>query len=110
MTRPVPPVPDGPGLFVRLEPRPGENILFSIDGVPAEARAGDLVLSAILLHRPALRRFEFGPEDRAGFCLMGACQDCWVWTEAGERLRACTTPAQAGLRIVTGPGPWPAAS
>ena len=102
MTRPVPPVPDGPGLFVRLEPRPGENIPFSIDGVPAEARAGDLVLSAILLHRPALRRFEFGPEDRAGFCLMGACQDCWVRLADGRRLRACTTLVEPGMAIVTG--------
>ena len=34
--------------------------------------------------RGALRAAEFGPEARAGFCLMGACQDCWVWQERFE--------------------------
>lgn len=90
------------GLFVRLKQRSGSPIPFTIDGAPAEAWPGDLVLSAILLHRPALRRFEFGPEDRAGFCLMGACQDCWVSLEDGRRLRACTTLVEPGMAIVTG--------
>ncbi len=66
------------GLFRRLVPREGAAIPFTIDGEPAEAREGDLLLTAILLHRSALRRFEFGDADRAGFCLMAACQDCWV--------------------------------
>lgn len=92
------------GLFVRLKPRAGPPVSFTIDGVPAEAEAGDLVLSAILLHRPALRRFEFGPEDRAGFCLMGACQDCWVRLADGRRLRACTAPVEPGMAILTGTG------
>jgi hypothetical protein len=34
---------------------------------------------------------------------MGACQDCWVWTEAGERLRACSTPVRAGMAVLTRP-------
>ena len=92
------------GLFVRLKPRSGPRIPFTIDGVAAEAAAGDLVLSAILLHRPALRRFEFGPEERAGFCLMGACQDCWVRLGDGRRLRACTTPLEPGMAFLTGTG------
>jgi predicted molibdopterin-dependent oxidoreductase YjgC len=33
---------------------------------------------------------------------MGACQDCWVALETGERLRACSTPLAPGMRIVTG--------
>jgi NADH dehydrogenase/NADH:ubiquinone oxidoreductase subunit G len=48
-----------------------------------------------------VRQSEFGDETRAGFCLMGACQDCWVWTETGERLRACTTEVREGMQIVT---------
>jgi len=45
---------------------------------------------------------------------MGACQDCWVWTSDGERLRACTTPVVAGMSIITqlstaGEGVWPRA-
>ncbi|GJD51376.1 hypothetical protein OPKNFCMD_4130 [Methylobacterium crusticola] len=91
-----------PGLFRRVRARPGPAIPFSIDGAPAEARAGDLLIGAILLHRRALRRFEFGPGERAGFCLMGACQDCWVDLADGRRLRACTTLVEPGMAVVTG--------
>ena len=88
------------GLFHRLVPRDGAAIPFTIDGEPAQAREGDLVLTAILLHRPALRRFEFGDADRAGFCLMAACQDCWVSLADGRRVRACTTEVEPGMAVV----------
>ncbi len=88
------------GLFRRLVPRDGASIPFTIDGAPAEAREGDLLLTAILLHRAALRRFEFGDGNRAGFCLMAACQDCWVNLADGRRLRACTTPVEPGMAVV----------
>ena len=87
-------------LFHRLVPREGAPIPFTIDGEPAEARAGDLLLTAILLHRSALRRFEFGEADRAGFCLMAACQDCWVSFADGRRMRACTTLVEPGMAII----------
>lgn len=88
------------GLFRRLVPRDGAAIPFTIDGQPAEACKGDLLLTAILLHRPALRRFEFGEAHRAGFCFMAACQDCWVSLADGRRLRACTTLLEPGMAIV----------
>jgi predicted molibdopterin-dependent oxidoreductase YjgC len=88
------------GLFHRLVPRDGASIPFTIDGAPAEAREGDLLLTAILLHRAALRRFEFGDGNRAGFCLMAACQDCWVSLADGRRLRACTTRIEPGMAVV----------
>lgn len=87
-------------LFRRLHPRAGETVAFTIDGRPAAAKAGDLLLSAILLNGGALRRFEFGDGHRAGFCLMGACQDCWVDLADGRRLRACTTPVEPGMAVV----------
>lgn len=90
------------GLFRRLATRAGAIIPFTIDGAPAEARAGDLLIAAILLHRRALRRFEFGPGERAGYCLMGACQDCWVALADGRRVRACTTLVEPGMAVVTG--------
>lgn len=88
--------------FVRLKPRDGAPIPFTIDGRPAQAQAGDTLLTAILLNAPALRRFEFGDGARAGFCLMGACQDCFVALADGTRLRACTTPVAAGMAVLTG--------
>ncbi|GFZ91221.1 ferredoxin [Elstera cyanobacteriorum] len=77
---------------------------FTLDGIPREGRAGDTLLTAILTQAEALRRNEFSGAPRAGFCQMGACQDCWVELESGERLRACTTPLVAGMRIVTKTG------
>ena len=51
---------------------------------------GDTLIVALLGQVRHLRS-EFGDGVRAGFCLMGACQDCWVYTVEGERMRACAT-------------------
>jgi D-hydroxyproline dehydrogenase subunit gamma len=91
----------GGGRFQRLSEEDRPSLSFSIDGRPAAAREGDTLLVAILTQAGSLRASEFGDGSRAGFCLMGACQDCWVWTESGERLRACTTAVTAGLGILT---------
>jgi len=97
------------GRFVRLAETERAPVEITIDGVPASAREGDTLLVALLTHGSHLRHSEFGDGPRAGFCLMGACQDCWVWTAAGERLRACTTQVERGLAILTDPpeGAWP---
>jgi hypothetical protein len=77
------------------------RVPFFLDGQPREALAGDTVLTAMLLHGARLRASEFSGEPRAGFCLMGACQDCWVVTESGQRLRACSTPLREGMRLLS---------
>ena len=89
------------GRFVRLAETERAGVRLFADGQPIDALEGDTLLVALLGHLGALRQSEFGDGGRAGFCLMGACQDCWVWTEDGARLRACTTVVCAGLRIVT---------
>lgn len=89
------------GRFRRLGEEGRSKLAFSIDGQPAEGCKGDTLLVAMLMQIRHLRSSEFGDGNRAGFCLMGACQDCWVWTDTGERLRACTTPLAAGMRIAT---------
>lgn len=88
------------GLFQRAINRAGADVALTIDGAQVHAQQGDLLITAILLHRAALRRFEFGPGLRAGFCLMGACQDCWVRLADGRRLRACSTLVEAGMAVV----------
>lgn len=95
------------GRFRRLAETGRPKVTLSIDGVTVEALAGDTLQVAILTNAGALRESEFGDGMRAGFCLMAACQDCWVWTEAGERLRACSTEVAAGMKIVTKEAPWP---
>jgi D-hydroxyproline dehydrogenase subunit gamma len=77
-------------------------VAFTLDGRPATALAGDTVLTAVLTQAGYLRRSEFSGAPRAGFCLMGACQDCWIATESGERLRACGSFIENGMRLVTG--------
>ena len=91
------------GQFVRAVPRRGASLLLTIDGDTVDAVQGDSLLAVLLLNRRAVRHLEFGGEPRAGFCLMGACQDCWVWLQDGERVRACTTPAAVGMAVWTRP-------
>lgn len=86
--------------FHRLAARGGKTIRFTIDGLTHDAVEGDLLITAILTARGSLRHFEFGEADRAGFCLMGACQDCWVTLATGERVRACTTLVRAGMAVI----------
>ena len=91
-------------LFHRLTDRRGAPIDFTIDGEPARALSGDLLITAILSHRENLRRFEFAPAMRAGFCLMGACQDCWVELAGGRRVRACSTAVEPGMAVLVETG------
>jgi D-hydroxyproline dehydrogenase subunit gamma len=91
------------GRFVRLLERERRAVHFRLDGAPAVALDGDTVLTALLMTIGHVRRSEFGDGNRAGFCLMGACQDCWVWVEGGQRLRACTTDIAEGMQILTEP-------
>ena len=94
-------------LLRRLGERDRASVTLTIDGTPATALAGDTLLVAILTARGRLRVNEFDAKPRAGFCLMGACHDCVVWTEDGEQLRACSTVVADGMRISTGLPPWP---
>ena len=96
------------GRIVRLAERDRAQLHFFLDGQMHGALAGDTVLTAMLASGHALRRSEFGPELRAGFCLMGACQDCWVWQDKGSRLRACSSLITEGIRLRTmPPESWP---
>jgi predicted molibdopterin-dependent oxidoreductase YjgC len=83
----------------RLAETDRSTVTFTLDGAPAAALDGDTLLSAILTHDDHLRTSEFGDGRRAGFCMMGACQDCWVNVEGLGRVRACTTPVTQGMRV-----------
>ncbi|WP_193101206.1 (2Fe-2S)-binding protein [Burkholderia sp. Z1] len=110
MSTPVSRSPNDPAdgaQFVRVAERERAAVAFTLDGRPAHALAGDTVLTAILVAQRRVRVSEFSGLPRAGFCLIGACQDCWVRTEAGARVRACSTPIAEGMRIVTGTPPAP---
>ncbi|MHC8332303.1 (2Fe-2S)-binding protein [Pseudomonas sp. LB3P25] len=77
---------------------------FTLDGTPATGLLGDTLLTAVLTCSEHLRGSDFSAEPRAGFCMMGACQDCWVRLGDGQRVRACSTLLEAGQQINREPG------
>lgn len=86
--------------LARLLDQDREPIALHVDGVEVAAKRGDTLLTAILAAGlGAVRMSEFGDGPRAGFCWMGACQDCWVLVEGEGARRACTTLAQPGMRV-----------
>ncbi|MDP3408292.1 (2Fe-2S)-binding protein [Bosea sp. (in: a-proteobacteria)] len=93
--------------FMRVATRRGAAIAVEFDGLPLAATEGDSILAVLLTNGLILRRHEFGSEPRSGFCLMGACQDCWVWSVQGGRLRACTTPVADGMILASQPPAGP---
>ncbi|SDR28615.1 2Fe-2S iron-sulfur cluster binding domain-containing protein [Pseudomonas grimontii] len=91
-------------LFKRLAETERPALAFTLDGQPATGLLGDTLLTAILTCAEHLRGSDFSAERRAGFCLMGACQDCWVRLADGHRVRACSTLLEEGLAISREPG------
>jgi predicted molibdopterin-dependent oxidoreductase YjgC len=76
------------------------ELCFQLDGETLTARAGDTLLTAILAAGAGwLRTSEFGDGKRAGFCLMGACQECWLTVEGQGRRRACGTLVAPGMQV-----------
>jgi len=88
-------------LLVRLPHAERTPLPFTLDGRACSALDGDTVLTAVLAATSRLREHDASGRAHAGFCSMGACQDCWMDTAGGERLRACTTPLEAGMQLLT---------
>jgi len=85
---------------VRLLDQDRPALSLHVDGAAVQARQGDTLLTAMLTAGLGhLRMSEFGDGGRAGFCLMGACQDCWVVVQGRGVQRACTTLAEDGQRV-----------
>jgi predicted molibdopterin-dependent oxidoreductase YjgC len=84
----------------RLLDQQREAVALAVDGSEVQARRGDTLLTAMLAGGLGhVRTSEFGDGDRAGFCWMGACQECWVMVEGLGLRRACTTLAEPGMRV-----------
>jgi len=86
-------------MLTRLLDQDRPPITLTVDGQPIAARDGDTLLTAILAAGLGhVRTGEFGDGPRAGFCWMGACQDCWVRV-GGQAMRACSTLATPGMAV-----------
>jgi predicted molibdopterin-dependent oxidoreductase YjgC len=88
-------------LLKRLARQKLPPVAFTLNGEACSGRAGDTVLTAILTQTDRLRLSDFSGDPRAGFCQMGACQDCWVLTGDGKRIRACSTVLEPGMNLRT---------
>lgn len=85
--------------LVRLAETGRVPVSFTLDGATATALAGATVLTAILTNAGHVRMSEFGDGPRAGFCWMGACQDCFVTVTGPGRVRACATTLAPGMAV-----------
>ena len=94
-------------LLKRLTEQDRPILPFTLDGKAASGLLGDTLLTAVLTQAEHLRGSDFSAQPRAGFCLMGACQDCWVKLGDGRRVRACSTLLEADLVIEREPGRTP---
>jgi len=91
-------------LLKRLTEQDRPILPFTLDGQAVSGLLGDTLLTAVLTQAEHLRGSDFSAQPRAGFCLMGACQDCWVKLGDGRRVRACSTLLEADLVIEREPG------
>jgi len=91
-------------LLKRLVELDRPALAFTLDGEPASGLQGDTLLTAVLTNSEHLRGSDFSAEPRAGFCMMGACQDCWVRLGDGRRVRACSTLLEPGQVVSRDPG------
>ena len=86
--------------FQRVAENARAPVTLMVDGAQVSALEGDTLLTALRLAGLTLRNSEFGDGARAGFCLMGACQDCWLAAD-GRRVRACQTLVAPGMVVAT---------
>jgi predicted molibdopterin-dependent oxidoreductase YjgC len=94
-------------ILKRLAEHNRSPVPFRVDGESYVALQGDTVLTAVLSVQGYLRHSDFSGEPRAGFCLMGACQDCWVRLGNGRRVRACSTLIEPDMQILRASGRMP---
>ncbi|MCZ4354836.1 (2Fe-2S)-binding protein [Roseovarius aestuarii] len=91
------------GLFAQIEPDTRASVQFTFDGTPVNGFVGDTVLAALLRSGTYIGQSEFDGTPRAGFCLMGSCQDCTLWDSDGRRLRACMVDIQSDMDLRSTP-------
>jgi NADPH-dependent 2,4-dienoyl-CoA reductase/sulfur reductase-like enzyme len=96
-----------PGIVPAAEP-----VRISLDGVPVEARPGEILAAALAAAGALDLRETRGGGRRGIFCGMGVCHECLVTVDGEPNRRACMTTVRAGMdvrrqRLRDDPGPAP---
>ena len=77
-------------------------IELSVDGAAVHTPEGRSIAAALLAAGRSVLRSSPGGAPRGIYCGIGVCQECRVHVEGQGVVRACVTPAAAGMRITTG--------
>ena len=79
---------------------PPGSILFEFCGKPVAGCAGDTVASALYRsgQRIFSRSFKYH-RPRGLLCVAGRCPNCLMNVDGTPNVRACVTPARAGMRV-----------
>ena len=89
-------------MFRRLPDLGGASLRFTIDGRPAEGRAGDTVAAALLATGIAsCRTTPVSGAARAPYCMMGVCFDCLVTIDGVGNRQGCLVALQEGMAVET---------
>ena len=81
---------------------PGAIVTLQLDGEPLQACRGQTVAAAMLAAgRRVLRRTRRKGKPRGVFCAMGVCFDCVMTIDGKTGVRACMTPVEDGMQVVT---------
>jgi len=77
-----------------------DQFTFHFNGETIEARSGDTVASALYRagHRIFTRSFKYH-RPRGLLCLAGKCPNCMMNVDGTPNVRACITPARAGMTV-----------
>ncbi len=86
-----------------------EMVIITVDGVPIEARAGEMIAAALTASgKSSFRKTIKRKEPRGVYCGIGRCTDCVMKVNGIPNIRTCVTPVENGMVIETqdGLGAW----
>lgn len=78
----------------------GSEVIFTFEGQPVTARAGDSVAAALTaVGISDLRDSVVSGAARGVYCMMGACFDCLVEIDGVPNRQACMIEVRDGLNV-----------
>ncbi|NLF28502.1 MAG: (2Fe-2S)-binding protein [Clostridiales bacterium] len=81
---------------------PSETVNITVDGVPMQVRAGQMIAAALLAEGIAINRYTLKKhEPRGVFCGIGQCTDCVMVVNGQPNTRTCVTKVEEGMVIET---------
>lgn len=87
-------------MFRRVRGYSSETLTVFVDGVPAEAAAGEYAAAVLLRTAPHIARHTpLSASPRAPFCMMGVCTDCAATVDGVTSVLTCQTVVAEGMQI-----------